>query len=75
MPVEKQIAIIFCGAKGLLQNVPVKSIQDFETEYLHFMELHHKSVLTNLREGKLLEKDIEIMEKVTKDISQKYTNY
>jgi len=75
MPVEKQIAIIFCGAKGLLQKVPVNRIQDFETEYLHFMELHHKSVLANLREGKLLEKDTEIMEKVTKDISQKYINY
>jgi len=75
MAVEKQIAIIFCGAKGLLQKVPVKRIQDFEIEYLHFMEIHHKKVLANLREGKLLEKDTEIMEKVTKDISQKYINY
>src|SRR5450830_260050 len=35
MPVEKQIAILFCGTKGLLQNVPLKKIIDFEESFLN----------------------------------------
>ncbi len=72
MPVEKQIAIIFCGTKGLLKNVPVKSIRDFETEYLYYMETHHQEVLKTLKEGKLTDNDIKVMEKVANDISNKY---
>ena len=72
MPVEQQIAIIFCGTRGLLRNIPVRSVIDFEVEYLHFMVIHHKAVLEHLREGKLLEEDEKIMEKVAMDISRKY---
>ena len=72
MPVELQIAIIFCGTQGLLRNVPVRSVIDFEVEYLHYMESHHKAVLEHLKEGKLLEEDQKAMEKTAADISKKY---
>ena len=72
MPVEKQIAIIFCGTRNLLKNVPVRSIGDFELEYLHRMELSHKNVLQNLKEGKLLDEDVKVMEQLAKEISAKY---
>ena len=72
MPVELQIAIIFCGTRGLLRNVPVRSVIDFEVEYLHYMETHHQAVLKHLKEGKLLEEDQKAMEKTAADISKKY---
>ena len=72
LTVEKQVAIIYCGTKGLLKNVPVKSVIDFETEYLHFLETKHKDLLNNLKEGKLLDEDIKTLEKVAADISNKY---
>ncbi len=72
LSVEKQVAIIYCGTKGLLKNVPVKSIIDFETEYLHFLETKHQDLLSNLKEGKLLDEDIKTLEKVAADISRKY---
>ena len=72
MPVEKQIAIIFCGTRNLLKNVPVRSIVDFEMEYLHRMELSYKNILQNLKEGKLLDEDVKVMEQVAKEISAKY---
>ncbi len=72
MPVEKQIAIIYCGTKGLLRNVPIKSIIDFEEEYLHFLETHHKNVLNSLKEGKLTDEIVKILEKTAEDISHKY---
>ncbi|MCX6269131.1 MAG: F0F1 ATP synthase subunit alpha [Bacteroidetes bacterium] len=72
MPVEKQIAIIFCGTRGLLRNIPVRSINNFETEYLHFMTERHQAVLDNLKAGKLLDEDLRTMEQVAKELSNKY---
>jgi len=72
MKVEEQVAIIFCGTKGLIRKVPVDRVHDFEVEYLHFLEVHHADLLKNLQAGKLLEEDIKTMEKVARDISAKY---
>ena len=58
LTVEKQVAIIFCGTRGLLRRVPINSIKDFETEYLHFLEVNNPDLLNNLKVGKLLEEDI-----------------
>jgi F-type H+-transporting ATPase subunit alpha len=72
MPVEKQIAIIFCGTRNLLKNIPVASVSNFEAEFLNFMETAHKSVLKNLQEGKLLDDDLKVLEQAAGEISRKY---
>jgi F-type H+-transporting ATPase subunit alpha len=73
LSVEKQVAIVYCGTKGLLMDVPVKSIRDFETEFLHFLESKHQDVLDNLKDGKLEAEDLKTLENLAKDISHKYT--
>ena len=51
-PVEKQIAIIYAGTKGLLFELPVEKIDDFEKEYLKILELkYQKEVLDVLKQG------------------------
>jgi F-type H+-transporting ATPase subunit alpha len=55
MAVEKQIAIIYCGTQGLLSDIPVEKVKEFETEFLEYMELKHKDTLTALAKGKLSE--------------------
>jgi len=72
LTVEEQVAIIFCGTKGLLKRVPVNSVKDFEIEFLHFLEVNHKGLLKNLKDGKLLEEDTKTLEKVAGEISRKY---
>lgn len=72
LTVEKQIAIIFCGTRGLLRNVPIRSITNFEDEYLHFMEEKHPDVLSNLKAGKLLDEDLAVLEKAARELSLKY---
>jgi F-type H+-transporting ATPase subunit alpha len=72
MAVENQVAILYCGTKGLLRRVPLNSIQDFQLEYLHFLEVNHSDVLKNLRAGKLLKEDTEVLEKVAREMSSKY---
>jgi len=53
MPVEKQIAIIFCGTNGLLSKVPENKVLEFEKQFLDMMEVKHKDVLEQLRAGKI----------------------
>ncbi len=72
MAVEKQIAIIFCGTRNLLKNIPVRSVANFEIDFLNQMELRFDNVLKNLKEGKLLDEDVKSMEQLAKEVSVKY---
>jgi F-type H+/Na+-transporting ATPase subunit alpha len=72
MPVENQVAIIFCGTRNLIKNVPVESVRDFETEFLHHMESNYPKVLQELKAGKLSDEDIKIMETAAQDVAKKY---
>ena len=72
MPVEKQIAIIYCGTKGLLADIPVERVKEFEADFLEYMEMKHKDTLKALAMGKLSENITGILEDVAKDIVEKY---
>ena len=64
MPVEKQIAIIYCGTMGLLKDVPVTKVKEFEKEYLEYLDLKHKDILNDLRDGILTDDMTKVLEKV-----------
>lgn len=54
MPVEKEIAIIYCGTKGLLKNVPVDKVREFEKRFLEILDLKYRAdVLDVLKRGEL----------------------
>ncbi|MGB9747354.1 MAG: F0F1 ATP synthase subunit alpha [Bacteroidales bacterium] len=72
VPVENQIAIIFCGTRGLLRDVPLNRVRDFEAEFLQFMNIKHKPVMDELKAGNLSKEAEEILEKVALDIAAKY---
>lgn len=73
MPVEKQIAILYCGTNGLLRQVPVNKVHDFETEFLRTLEMQYqKDILDQLKKG-VINEDIEnVLKQVAKDISAQY---
>jgi F-type H+-transporting ATPase subunit alpha len=70
--VEKQIAIIFCGTHGLLVNVPVAKVREFEEEFLDFLNIKHKNLLEELVKGVLTDKEEKVLEKVAKEIASRY---
>jgi len=49
MAVEKQVAVIFCGTEGLLDDIPVHDIRRFETEYLEFMDAKYAGLLADIK--------------------------
>ncbi len=72
LPVENQIAIIYCGTKGLLNNVPVNRVKEFEAEYLAFLNTKHRDTLDQLKAGKYTDEQTSVLDKVAKDLSSKY---
>jgi len=72
VPVEQQVAIIYCGSKGLMNDVPVKKIREFEEEFLSFMRNSHADVLADLKSGKIKDSAASIIENVAADLSAKY---
>jgi len=72
LTVEEQIAILFCGVKGLLLKVPVNRIKDFEVDYLQTLHISHQEVLDTLRKGVIDEEIMRELEKVCREVSLKY---
>src|SRR5262245_35272798 len=52
LPVEKQVAIIFAGTQGLLDDVPVDAVRDFETFFHAWLERRLPEVLAEIRDKK-----------------------
>ena len=72
MTVEHQIAILFCGTRGLLQKVPVNRIHDFELEYLHQLDERYGEILTKLKAGQLTDEITSTLETLAQEVSRKY---
>ena len=72
VPVGDQIAILFCGTKGLLQNVPVDKVKDFEKELIELLHLKYVKILDELNEGVLTEKTSETLIKIAAELSAKF---
>lgn len=73
VPVEKQIAILYCGTNGLLRQVPEDKIHEFETEFLRTLEMQYQAdVLDVLKKG-VINEDVEAkIRKVAADIASQY---
>jgi F-type H+-transporting ATPase subunit alpha len=58
LPVERQVAIIFAGTNGYLDNVPVPAVRAFETELYHFMETRYPQVFRGIVEKRQLDDEL-----------------
>ena len=71
LPVEKEIAIIFCGTQGLLADVPIDKVDDFERDFLEILELQHrKDVLDVLKAGTLTDEVIATLKDVAEKVAK-----
>ena len=70
--VEKQIAIIYVGVKGLIQNVPINQVKNFEKDYLTVLEAKHADTLVALKAGKYTDEIEAVLTKVAKEVAEKF---
>ena len=67
--VEHQIAVLYCGTHGLLKDIPLNRVSEFEKEFIKTIDLAHKEdVLKPLKQGIMNDEIGRIIEIVASDI-------
>ena len=59
LAIEKQVLIVFAGAKGFLDDLPVNRVVDFENDLYPFIEAKYPKIFEEIRNKKALDKDLE----------------
>jgi F-type H+-transporting ATPase subunit alpha len=70
--VEQQVAIIYVSTNGLIDNVPVGKVKEFEKEFLGLLQAQHRNILNDLRAGKLDDTITGVLKKTAQDLAKKY---
>ncbi len=73
MAVEDEVAVIFCGTRGLLQNVPLEEVAEFERQLLQLLHASHQTdVLDVLKAGTLTDDAAEKLTAAANEVAQRF---
>ncbi len=73
MAVEDEVAVIFCGTKGLLENVPSDKVAEFEHRFLQLLHAKYENdVLEPIRNGQLTDDVTAKLTAAARDIAGEY---
>lgn len=72
LKIEHQIAIIYCGVKELLREVPIEQIKSFEDDYIEYLENNHREALNALAKGELNDQITKVLEDAAKHIASRF---
>ena len=53
MPVGEQVAVLYCGTRGLMKELPIDRVREFQDKFLDRMRATQPELLKNLGEGKI----------------------
>ncbi len=70
--VEEQVAIIYCGTKGLLKDVPVNRVKSFEHDFIAQMRDNHPDILETIKQGVVDEQVTTVLDRVAAEVSANY---
>ena len=69
MPVGEQVAILYCGTRGLMSHIPVEKVRDFQDLFLDRLRtLHQTDVIDRLASGVIDDNITHIIEEVAKSV-------
>ncbi|MBO7300096.1 MAG: F0F1 ATP synthase subunit alpha [Tidjanibacter sp.] len=69
MPVEEQIAVLYCGVNGLLKELKVADVPTFEKQLLELLRAtHREDILTPLSQGKIDDSVTEALKEVAMEV-------
>ena len=72
--VEEQVAVIYCGVNGLLENVPIDKVSEFEKLFIQYLHAKHQAdVLDVLKSGKIVDDVQTKLKNAALEIAGKYT--
>ena len=70
--VEKQVAIIYLGTQGLLRQVPVKKIKEFEEHFLLELENKFPEVLAEIKKGAVSDESLKKVSELSSQLVPQY---
>jgi len=74
LPVEKQVAILYAGTQGLLDQIAVPDVRAYEEQFHRFMESRFGNVLQSIREKKNLDDEIKnALGAAVKEFNEQFT--
>ncbi|MBE2218380.1 MAG: F0F1 ATP synthase subunit alpha [Ignavibacteria bacterium] len=72
-PVEKQVAIIFAGTNGYLDEIPVPHISRYEKEFLETMEMKHRDILDSIAaSGEINDENTSKLKQILEDFTNNF---
>ena len=72
MAVEDEVAVIFCGTRGLLENVPLDKVAEFEKNFLQLMHAKYQADMDAIRAGKLEDETMAHLTAAAAEIADSY---
>ena len=73
MPVAEQVAILYCGTRGLLKEVPLDKVREFQDNFLQIMRASHvDDVLAELQKGNLSDDVCRLIETTAAEVASRY---
>ncbi|MDX9704123.1 MAG: F0F1 ATP synthase subunit alpha [Weeksellaceae bacterium] len=72
IPVEEQVAIILAGTNGMLRNVPVEKVKEWQENFLSLLRSQHSGLLTELRAGKYSDEIVDKLKAIINDTTAPY---
>ena len=73
MAVEEEVAVIFCGTKGLLEKVPLDKVAEFEKLFLQLLHAKYQAeVLDVIKSGQLTD---DVVDKLTESAAEIVSRY
>lgn len=74
VPVEEQVAVIYCGVNGLLEKVPIDKVAEFEKLFVQYLHAKHQAdVLDVLKSGKIDDGVKAKLAEAAREIAGKYS--
>ena len=71
--VADQVAVIYCGVNGLLENVPLDKVAEFEKQFLQLIHARHNDdVLKVIAAGKLTDDVTDKLTKAAAEVSARF---
>lgn len=68
VPVEEQIAVLYCGVNGLLKDIATDKVREFERRYIDVMRGSHAELLASLRKAPPTPEQAAEMERVAAEV-------
>ena len=73
LPFSKQILIIFAGTSGVLDDMPVEQVRDFEQDLYKYVETTNPGLLNTIMEKKILDDNLKAeISRVIKEAKQQF---